>query len=238
MITIPEYVYEDDAIKFVCPALDLLRDKAARMHAVLTNPKWPDVLNEMKYICYTFRALGFDSKIVNEALIKRYNRICLEGCLKEELPGYENREKRNCVAKRIRKAWCCHMRDCLEEALTVITIPEYVYEDDAIKFVCPALELAREDAARMRAVLTDPNWPDVLNKMKYICYAFRTLGFDSDVVWYALIKRYDCGALEGCLVETLLGNENREERIRVAKRIRQSWSDHMRAQLKYINAQG
>ena len=38
----------------------------------------------------------------------------------------------------------------------MITIPEYVYNNNnTIEFVCPALELAREDAARMRAVLTD-----------------------------------------------------------------------------------
>ena len=46
----------------------------------------------------------------------------------------------------------------------MITIPEYVYNDNTIEFVCPALELAREDAARMRAVLTKPSWPDVLKR--------------------------------------------------------------------------
>ena len=48
----------------------------------------------------------------------------------------------------------------------MITIPEYVYNDSTIEFVCPALELARKDAARMRAVLTDPNWPDVLDEIE------------------------------------------------------------------------
>ena len=114
----------------------------------------------------------------------------------------------------------------------MITIPEYVYEDDAIKFVCPALELAREDAARMRAVLTDPNWPDVLDEMKYICHAFCALGFDSNVVWYALIKRYDCGALDGCLEKELPGYENLEERIRVANLIRKAWCHHMAAEIE------
>ena len=120
----------------------------------------------------------------------------------------------------------------------MITIPEYVYEDDAIKFVCPSLELSREDAARMRAVLTDPSWPDALDEMKYICHAFSTLGFDSNVVWYALIKRYDCGGLEGCVYLTLAHNVSEMKLEYIAKRIRQSWSDHMRAQLKYIIAQG
>lgn len=118
MITIPEYVYNDNTIEFVCPALELAREDAARMHAVLTDPNWPDVLDERKYICFAFRALGFKSQVVWHALIKRYDRDMLEGCLKEKLPSYENREKHNCVVKRIRKAWCCHMRTYLSTALS------------------------------------------------------------------------------------------------------------------------
>ena len=117
MITIPEYVYNDNTIEFVCPALKLSREDAARMRAVLTDSNWPDVLDEMKYICVAFRALGFDSKIVTDALIKQYDYGALDNCLEEKLPGHENSEKRNCVAKRIRKAWCPHMRDCLEKKL-------------------------------------------------------------------------------------------------------------------------
>ena len=117
MITIPEYVYNDNTIEFVCPALELAREDAARMRAVLTDPNWPDVLDEWEYICLAFRALGFDSKVVLYALIKRNDKGALDGCLKEKLPDYENREKHNCVAKRIRKAWCRHMRDCLEKTL-------------------------------------------------------------------------------------------------------------------------
>ena len=117
MITIPEYVYEDDAIKFVCPALELAREDAARMRAVLTDPSWPDALDEMKYICYTFHALGFKSAVVSDALIKRYNRIWLEGCVYLTLAHNVSEMKLKYIAKRIRKAWCCHMRDCLEKTL-------------------------------------------------------------------------------------------------------------------------
>ena len=117
MITIPEYVYNDNTIEFVCPALELARENAARMRAVLTDPNWPYVLDEWKYICHAFRALGFYSNVVSNALIKRYDCSALDGRLKEKLPGYEDRKRRNCVAKRIRKAWCHHMRDCLEKTL-------------------------------------------------------------------------------------------------------------------------
>ena len=117
MITIPEYVYNDNTIEFVCPALELAREDAARMRAVLTDPNWPDVLSEMEYICVAFRALGFNSKIVNNALIKQYNYNALEDCLKKELPGYENLEERGRVADLIRLLWCQHMREHLEETL-------------------------------------------------------------------------------------------------------------------------
>ena len=117
MITIPEYVYKDDAIKFVCPALELAREDAARMRAVLTDPSWPDVLDEMKYICLAFRALGFDSKIVADALVKRYDYDTVDDCLEKELPGYENLGERIRIAKSIREKWCRHMRDHLEKTL-------------------------------------------------------------------------------------------------------------------------
>ena len=117
MITIPEYVYEDDAIQFVCPALELAREDAARMHAVLTDPSWPDVLDEMKYICYAFRALGVKSAVVSEALIKQYNRIWLEGCVYVTLAHNVSEMKMKYIAKRIRIAWCRHMRDCLEKTI-------------------------------------------------------------------------------------------------------------------------
>ena len=120
----------------------------------------------------------------------------------------------------------------------MITIPEYVYEDDDIKFVCPALELAREDAARMLAALTDPKWPKMLRSEGYICHAFSELGVKTTTVSDALIEIYNCIALDGCLVETLPGIENWEKRFHIANLIRQSWSDHMRAQLRYIIAQG
>ena len=120
----------------------------------------------------------------------------------------------------------------------MITIPEYVYEDDAVEFVCPALELASDKATRMRAVLTDPNWPDVLDEMKYICHAFRALGFDSNVVWYALIKRYDCGGLEGCVYLTLAHNVSEMKLKYIAKRIRKAWCRHMRDHLEKTLKQG
>ena len=115
----------------------------------------------------------------------------------------------------------------------MITIPEYVYNNNnTIEFVCPALELARKDAARMRAVLTDPSWPYMLDKVKYICHAFLTLGFHSTVVSDALIKRYDCGALDGCLEKELPGYENLGKRIRIANLIRPLWCQHMRDHLE------
>ena len=117
MITIPEYVYEDDAIKFVCPALELAREDAARMRAVLTDPSWPDVLDEMKYICIAFLTLGVNSAVVSDALIKRYNRVWLEGCVYLTLAHNVSEMKLKYIAKRIRKAWCRHMRDHLEKTL-------------------------------------------------------------------------------------------------------------------------
>ena len=117
MITIPEYVYKDATIEFVCPSLEVSRDKAARMRAVLTDPNWPDVLNEMKYICYAFKRLGVTTAAISNALALMHNCISLDGCIKDELPGYETLKERVRVANLIRKAWCRHMRDHLEETL-------------------------------------------------------------------------------------------------------------------------
>ena len=114
----------------------------------------------------------------------------------------------------------------------MIVIPEYVYKDTTLKFVCPSLELSHDKAAQMRAVLTNPNWPDVLDEKEYICWTFRALGFDSSVVWCALIKRYGCGALDGCLREKLPACKNPKERVRVANLIREKWCQHMRDHLE------
>ena len=46
----------------------------------------------------------------------------------------------------------------------MITIPEYVFKDGNIKFKCPALEMYRDDAVLMHTALTDPSWPDMLEK--------------------------------------------------------------------------
>lgn len=117
MITIPEYVYNDNTIEFVCPALELAREDAARMRAVLTDPSWPYMLDEVKYICHTFHTLGFHSTVVSDALVERYDNESLEGCIENELPGRENRNKRYRIATLIRPLWCQHMRDCLEKTL-------------------------------------------------------------------------------------------------------------------------
>ena len=117
MITIPEYVYKDTTLKFVCPSLELSHDKAAQMHAVLTDPNWPDVLDEKEYICLAFSALGFDSNVVWCALIKRYGCSALDHCLEDEPPGYKNLKERDRVVNLIREKWCRHMRECLEKTL-------------------------------------------------------------------------------------------------------------------------
>ena len=120
----------------------------------------------------------------------------------------------------------------------MITIPEYVYNDSTIEFVCPALELARKDAARMRAALTDPNWPDALDDMEYICHAFRALGFDTMVVSDALESMYNCNSLYGYLSTGVLGDATWEERHRVANLIRKAWCRHMRDHLEKTLNQG
>ena len=118
MITIPEYVYNDNTIEFVCPALELARKDAARMRAALTRPDWPGVLRSEEYICHAFKRLGVNTTAVSNALELMYDCISLYGCLEKELPGHENLGKRVRVANLIRPLWCQHMRDHLEEALT------------------------------------------------------------------------------------------------------------------------
>ena len=117
MITIPEYVYNDNTIEFVCPALELSHDEAARMRAVLTDPNWPGVLRSEEYICHAFKRLGVNTTAVSNALDLMYDCISLYGCLEKELPGYENLKERVRVANLIREKWCQHMRDCLEKTL-------------------------------------------------------------------------------------------------------------------------
>ena len=104
MITIPEYVYNDNTIEFVCPALELTRKDAEWMRAVLTNPKWQDVLDELGYICTAFRALGLDSKVVWHALIKRYNRVYLEDCIYLTLARDVSAMELKYIANMVRKA--------------------------------------------------------------------------------------------------------------------------------------
>lgn len=116
MITIPEYVYNDNTIEFVCPALELARDKAARMHAVLTDPNWPDVLDEKEYICHAMKKLGFNSTLISDTLSVNYYCNTLAGCLLVEMGG--SRSTRIRVANSIRKAWCDHMRTYLSTALS------------------------------------------------------------------------------------------------------------------------
>ena len=117
MITIPEYVYNDNTIEFVCPSLEVSRDKAARMRAVLTDPNWPGVLRSEEYICHAFKRLGVNTTAVSIALALMYECVALDGCLIYELPGRENLGERVRVANLIRPLWCQHMRDHLEEAL-------------------------------------------------------------------------------------------------------------------------
>ena len=114
----------------------------------------------------------------------------------------------------------------------MITIPEYVYNDNTIEFVCPALELAREDAARMRAALTRPDWPGVLRSEEYICHAFKRLGINTTAVSNALESMYNCTSLNGCLGAELLGTVTWDERVRVANLIRPLWCRHMRDHLE------
>ena len=113
----------------------------------------------------------------------------------------------------------------------MITIPEYHYEDDALKFVCPALELYPDEAHMMKLALADPTWSSTLREMEYICHALAALGFDSQVVSDALVDRYDCTALDGCVFSTMKGADINEILV-TTNMIRVAWCNHMRTHLK------
>ena len=118
----------------------------------------------------------------------------------------------------------------------MITIPEYVFQDENIKFKCPDITMSREDAVRMHNVLTDTRWPGVLDEEEYICHAMKELGFDSTLISVTLSRNYNCVALDGCLwVET---GGSRGTRIKIANIIRKAWCDHMRAYLSTALSQG
>lgn len=113
----------------------------------------------------------------------------------------------------------------------MITIPAYHYEDDTLKFVCPALELELGEAHKMKLALADPTWNSTLREMEYICHAMAVLGFDSQVVSDALADRYGCTALGGCVFDTMKG-ANRNEVLVTTNMIRAAWCRHMRAYLE------
>ena len=116
MITIPEYIFRDGNIEFKCPALEMSRDDAVQMHTALADTRWPNVLNEKRYICYAMKELGFNSTLITQALRHQYRRMALDGCLdsnaKDSWPTRIN------VANIVRKAWCDHMRTHLSTILS------------------------------------------------------------------------------------------------------------------------
>ena len=118
----------------------------------------------------------------------------------------------------------------------MITIPEYVFQDENIKFKCPALEMSHDDAVQMHNVLTDTRWPGVLEEKEYICHAMKELGFNSTLISDTLSMNYDCNALAGCLCIDTKGSW--PTRIRVANIIRKAWCDHMRTYLSTAINQG
>lgn len=118
MITIPAYHYEDDTLKFVCPALKLRPDKAHKMLMALADPTWSSMLSEVGYICHALAALGFDSQVVSDALVDRYSCIALDGCVSDTMDGATDLAVVLIVAHKIRVAWCNHMRTYLEQALS------------------------------------------------------------------------------------------------------------------------
>ena len=115
MITIPDYIFRDGSIKFKCPDLTMSREDAVRMHNVLTDTRWPGVLDEEEYICHAMKELGFNSTLISVTLSTNYNCVALDGCLWVEMGGSQSTRIR--VAKIIRKAWCDHMRTYLSTAL-------------------------------------------------------------------------------------------------------------------------
>ena len=114
MITIPEYVFQDENIKFKCPALEMSHDDAVQMHNVLTDTRWPGVLEEKEYICHAMRKLGFDSTLISMALKHEYGCFALDGCIKSDMPWPAGIKITNIV----RNAWCDHMRTYLSTALS------------------------------------------------------------------------------------------------------------------------
>ena len=116
MITIPEYVFQDENIKFKCPDFTMSREDAVQMHNVLTDTRWPGVLEEKEYICYAMKELGFGSSLISVALSRNYNCVALDRTLWVEMGG----SRPTCIkiANIIRKAWCDHMRTYLSTALS------------------------------------------------------------------------------------------------------------------------
>lgn len=115
MIIIPGYIFQDENIKFKCPALEMSHDDAVQMHNVLTDTRWPGVLEEEEYICHAMKELGFDSTLISDTLSMNYNCIALDGCIWVEMG--RSQSTRIKVANIIRKAWCDHMRTYLSTAL-------------------------------------------------------------------------------------------------------------------------
>lgn len=118
----------------------------------------------------------------------------------------------------------------------MITIPEYVFQDENIKFKCPAHEMSHDDAVQMHNVLTDTRWPGVLEEEEYICHAMKELGFNSTLISDTLSMNYGCASLDGCLCIDTRGS--RPTCIRVANIIRKAWCDHMRTYLSTALSQG
>ena len=113
MITIPEYVFQDENIKFKCPDFTISREDAVQMHNVLTNTQWQWMLDKEEYICHAMKELGFDSTLILMALEHEYECFALDGCIKSDMPWPARFE----IANIIRKAWCDHMRTYLSTAL-------------------------------------------------------------------------------------------------------------------------
>ena len=119
MITIPDYIFRDGSIKFKCPALEMSHDDALRMHNVLTDTRWPGVLEEKEYICHAMKELGFNSTLIAVALYTNYKCVALDICLWVETRSSQPaRTKFTKIANIARKAWCDHMRTYLSTALS------------------------------------------------------------------------------------------------------------------------
>ena len=121
----------------------------------------------------------------------------------------------------------------------MIIVPEYVFQNEDIRFECPSLKMPREDAVLMHTALIDTRWLSVLYEQEYICHAMRYLGFTTNVISLALEQKHGCGAMDGCVsihkarLENPLG-----ERARIANIIRNAWCEHIRDHLSTILSQG